>query len=208
MLRQASGHRLHVERRATHLRAILDEILRHLVAKRAEHEIDRVLKEHLVGPHRHRPRQAGMARRKEARLGISRLERARDHLRVAEDVGADLHHRRAAIAAGQRDQVRLRQDARDQHRAPGDALEAENEADLLGKRRSFEVMQDRLVGHGCSLTPCGSASAPRSGACCACRRRRWPRAPRRPRRRCRQNRCRSHGRRTPGSRPWPVCAPD
>ena len=44
--------------------------------------------------------------------GCARLEDARDQLAVAVDVGADLQHRDAPVAAGQRRQLRLRHDRR------------------------------------------------------------------------------------------------
>ena len=75
------------------------------------------------------------------------LQHARDQRRVAPDVGADLQHRRAPVAAGERDQVRLGHDHRDLHRLPRELLVGEHGADLLRERRDGVVMQDR-VGHG------------------------------------------------------------
>ena len=52
---------------------------------------------------------------------------------VAVDVGAHLQHRRAPVAAGERDGVRPRHDHRDDHGAPGNPLGVQHRPRLLGK---------------------------------------------------------------------------
>jgi hypothetical protein len=67
-------------------------------------------------------------------------------LRVAVDIGADLQHRRLAIATGQRHQVGLGHDVGNHDRFPRRFLDAEGDAHLLGERRVRIMMQDE-VGH-------------------------------------------------------------
>ncbi|GCC48713.1 hypothetical protein chiPu_0032752 [Chiloscyllium punctatum] len=90
-----------------------------------------------------------MACRKQRRRWKAPLQFADDDLGVAIDVGTDLHRRRAAVAAGHRHQVRPRHDPGNPHRVPGELLESEDDADLLGERRLVEMMQDRRgLRHG------------------------------------------------------------
>jgi hypothetical protein len=89
----------------------------------------------------------------EARLGMQTLDLSQDKLRVAVDVSADLHDRRAPVAARERKQVRLGQGGRDRDGAPGEALQSEGEPDAFGERRGRIVVQDDVVlGRLC----CGS----------------------------------------------------
>jgi hypothetical protein len=122
--------------------AVGDELLRDLVGERAEDEIDAALKERLVRPHRGGGSEALVSGRIQGRFWKSPLQFADDALGVAIDIGADLHHGGAAVAAGQRHQVRPRHDSRNQHRGPRNALHAEDQADFLRERRLREMMED------------------------------------------------------------------
>jgi hypothetical protein len=73
--------------------------------------------------------------------------RARAMQRVAVDVGADLQHRDAPVAAGELDVIGLGHHHRRRHRPPGQRLAAERQPDLLGIRRQVVVVEDDLV-HG------------------------------------------------------------
>jgi hypothetical protein len=88
------------------------------------------------------PTEALVSVREQGRLVKSPFQLTKDDLRVAIDVGTDLHHRRAPIAPGQRHQIGARHDSRDQHRGPFDVLQAEHDADFFRERRIFEMMQD------------------------------------------------------------------
>jgi len=68
------------------------------------------------------------------RLRVQRIDHAAHQGSVAVDVRADLHEWRAAVATGQGHHVGLGQDRRHDHRTPAHALEAEDEAHLLGER--------------------------------------------------------------------------
>src|SRR5271167_796521 len=70
-----------------------------------------------------------------------------DQRGIAVNVGADLQHRRLAVATGERSQIRLWHDVGNMHRGPGLVLEAEDQSDLLSERRRRIVMQDELL-HG------------------------------------------------------------
>ena len=76
----------------------------------------------------------------QARVGAARA--CGNQLRVAVDIRADLHDRRIAVAAGERREIGLRHDERDQHRSPGKTLVAEHQPDLLGVRRPLVVMEN------------------------------------------------------------------
>src|ERR1700730_4867994 len=97
-LRDCGLHCLDVELGSAQALAIFDEIPRHLVSKRAEHEIHGALKERTVRPHAERPRYAGISSRKQGRRRKTRFQLPDDDLRVAVDVSTDLHRRRATIA--------------------------------------------------------------------------------------------------------------
>src|SRR5712691_3106332 len=90
-------------------------------------------------------RSAIKSRGEQGRLREPAFQLADDALRVAIDVGTDLHHRRAPIAAGQRRQVRTRHDSRDKDGRPCDVLQAEDDTYLFRERRLFEMMQDDRV---------------------------------------------------------------
>ena len=64
---------------------------------------------------------------------MSTLELAQDDLRIAVDVGSDLHHRNLPIAAREGGQLRLRHDYGLVDGEPIEPLDAECDTDLLGK---------------------------------------------------------------------------
>ena len=137
--RQGAGlHRRGVERPAGKLLAVLDEGLRHLDL--AEDDRHRGAEERPVGPEVDRP--AGAVQLMAGAGG----DLGQDHLGVAIDVGADLHHRDAPVAAGERRQVGFRHDRRLDHRMPGKAQEPEQQPGFLRERRVVVVVQDE-VGH-------------------------------------------------------------
>ncbi len=103
-----------------------------------------------------RPRDAKGARREEGRRGKSALDLADNDLRIAENVRPDLHHRRPPVASRQRRQVGPRHDARNAHGFPGEALEPEDEANLLRERGLVEMVQnDRMLHDKIALRICG-----------------------------------------------------
>jgi hypothetical protein len=63
---------------------------------------------------------------------------------VAEDVRADLHHRRASVASGECRQVGFRRQARHLDASPLEILEAQPNADLLGYGRLGIVVKNDL----------------------------------------------------------------
>ena len=134
---------------AAHRGAVLLEILRHQVADLAEDDRDRRLEDLPVGPEADGVGRAAVLRR-QARRREAPLQLAQDDLRIAEHVGADLHHRNLAIAAGQRDKIGFGHDHRLHHRAPRQFLDAERDAHLLRERRIGIIVEDDLVGHGLS----------------------------------------------------------
>ena len=71
-----------------------------------------------------------------------------DQRGVAIHVGPHLRDGCLAVAARERDQVGLGHDDGDLHRGPAQALEAEDEAKLLGKRRAVVVVQDQVRHQG------------------------------------------------------------
>ena len=148
-LRDRGRHGGDVEFGAAQFLAVGDELLRDLVGERAEDEIDAALKERLVRPHRGGGGEALVSVRKQRRLRKTPLQFADDALGVAIDIGADLHHRGAAVASGHRHQVGPRHDSRNQHRGPRHVLQAEDQADLFRERRLREMMQDdgMCAGH-------------------------------------------------------------
>lgn len=112
------------------------------MGKRAEHKADRILKERSIAPHRRRRAETLISLRKQRRLREAPFQLANDALCIAIDIGADLHHRRTAITAGQRHQVGPRHDPRDEHRRPIEVFQAKDDADLFGERRLLEMVQD------------------------------------------------------------------
>ena len=94
--------RVRRERAAGHRRAVLLEVLRNRFTDFAEHHADGGHEEDTISPEGKRVRQAFPVR-KHARAWIAPLQLADDDLRIAENVRANLHHRRLAIAAGERE---------------------------------------------------------------------------------------------------------
>jgi hypothetical protein len=127
---------------AAQLLAVFDEILRHLIGQRAEHQVHGVLEERAVGPHRGGPGDALISRWKQRWLRKAPFQLADDDLGIAINVGADLQHRRAPIAPGQRHQIRPRHDSRNQRRGPFQVLQPEHDTDFFRERRLFEMVQD------------------------------------------------------------------
>jgi len=115
------------------LLAVLAEIFRHLVGEGSEHEINRVLKKGAIAPHAKAPPETAAGVGEKSGEREPAFEFTDDDLGVAKDISADLHGRRAPVAAGHRHQVGARHDPRDQNRGPGDILDAEDDADLLGE---------------------------------------------------------------------------
>jgi hypothetical protein len=93
-----------------------------------------------------RGRKREQLRRHQRRRRLAPIQLARDAAGVAPDIGARLHHRDVAIAARERQQLRLGQVGRLRHRPPGQALQPEREADLFGEGREIVVVQDQF-GH-------------------------------------------------------------
>ena len=88
--------------------ALCDEIGRVQVGVDMGDEAERRHEDVAFRPPGERRRLPFVSAGKQGRLRVELLKLAQDELRVAVDVGADLHHRRAAIAARERDEVRLR----------------------------------------------------------------------------------------------------
>ena len=130
-----------------HLGAVLGETLRQRARIESERHADDRREQRAVEIERQCIRGAGIGAAIQARLWKAPLQLAQDALRVAIDIRADLHHRRLAIAAGQRHEIRFRHDHGDRHGAPRQPLDAQCLAHLLGIRRHGIVMQDD-VGHG------------------------------------------------------------
>ena len=142
--------------RRRHRRAIRAERLQ-VLGRRAGEDVRRAdlhrvgdgrPEERRVGPLGDGLGQAGALARVERRLRREAIDDAAHQERVAVDVGADLHERRAPVAAGQRDDVGLGHDPRHRHRAPRQPLHAEDEAHLLGERRRAVVMEDEIAHAG------------------------------------------------------------
>ena len=153
--------RLVVQRRAPkrgrHRRAIGAERLHRLGrdagedvrdARRLHREGHRGPEQRLVGPLADDRGEAVRRLGIERRLGHEPVDDAAHQRRVAVHVGADLHERRAPVAARQGDDVGLGQHVRHRHRAPVHPLHAEDEAHLLRERRGRVVMEDRRVHRG------------------------------------------------------------
>ncbi len=113
---------------------------------RLEHQRHGVLEQHRVRPAGKGGHDRLLAFRKQRRYRFFRLQAASDQRRVAIDVRTHLQHRRLAIATGERHQLGLGQHPRNDHRTPGETLEAQQQARLLGEGRLPVVMQNQL-GH-------------------------------------------------------------
>ena len=125
--------------------AILGEILRQRIASGTEHNLDRQIKQRTIGPTAQRPQQPLVPRRKQRGRGIVLLQRAQDALAITIDIRADLHHRRAPVAACQNRQHRLGGQPRYLDRAPRQPFDPESYAHLLGHRGLRIIVQDNLV---------------------------------------------------------------
>ena len=132
---------------AHQLPAIFDERLGHRRPDPAEEHRDRGHEQQPIGPEFGREADALGATRKQCRRREHVLETARDELAVAEHVGAALEHGDLAIAARQRDEMRLGHDLRLDDGTPREALVAEAEADRLGERGGVVVVKDQFA-HG------------------------------------------------------------
>jgi hypothetical protein len=96
---------------------------------------------------RHDARCAARAFGVQRGRGCALFEHVGNQGGVAVDVGADLQDRRFPVAARERGEQRLGHDHGDEHAAPGQALVAQDQPDLLGKGRVRVVVEDEL-GHG------------------------------------------------------------
>ena len=86
----------------------------------------------------------------ECRLGVPPVDGPQDQQRVAIDVGADLEDGRAAEPRREWNRIGPRRPDRYLHGAPGQALVAEGETDLLAEGRQIVMMQDQF-GQGSLL---------------------------------------------------------
>ncbi|MNF79521.1 hypothetical protein D3C85_756720 [compost metagenome] len=112
---------------------------------RLEYQAHRMLEHQRVGPLGEAGDIEFLAFGQQRRHGFFRLQTPGDQRGVAIDVGSDLQHRGLAVAAGQGGQIRFGHHRGDQHRAPGQLLEAQHQTRLLGKRRGRVMVQDQLV---------------------------------------------------------------
>jgi len=103
-------------------------------------------KQRAVDPGSHDVRLRGLRHWIQRRIGRHAVQHRADQRRIAIDIGADLHDRRAAVTARERRDIGLGHDRRNFHRAPGQALGAQHEPDFLGKRRRCVLVKDE-VGH-------------------------------------------------------------
>ena len=120
---------LHVE----HPRAVFEKARRkhrRAHADRPHREPEQLL---LPRAEHHAEREAVV--RKQRRLRMQAVDRARDQIGVAVDVGADLEHRGLAVSTGQRGKIGLRHQHRNEDRTPRQALHAET-------RRIFSAYGD------------------------------------------------------------------
>jgi endonuclease I len=115
---------------------------RKAVAVQSEHQAERRGEQVAIGPCGDHLREAGCARRIKAWTREAMLQFAQDAPCVAKEVGADLHHRNPAIAAGERSQIGFRRHARLNDGAPVQPLDPEGRADFFRERRARIVMQD------------------------------------------------------------------
>src|SRR6185295_2971882 len=127
-------HGFDVEFGSAQLLAVLAEVFRYLVGESAEHEIHGVLKKSAIAPHAKAPSETAAGVGEKSGKREAAFEFTDDDLGVAIDIGPDLQYRSAPVTAGHRHQVRTWHDARDQHRAPGEPLDAEHDAHFFGER--------------------------------------------------------------------------
>ena len=110
-----------------------------------------------VSPLRQNTRQRVDSSRVKGGRRLQALQNIADQGGVAINVSTDLQERRSAVATGERDDVRFRQDGRHDHRPPGQTFKAQHQAHFFCKWRRRKMMQDQL-SHG--LTSVG----PRRGS--------------------------------------------
>ena len=127
------------------LRRHLGEAQRHRLG--LEHQRHGMLEQDRVSPLRQQADIELLTFGQQRRGCLLGFQAASDQRGIAVDVGANLQHRRLAVAAGQRGEIGLGHQWRDHHRTPGQLLEAQHQAGLLGKRRGRVVMKDQLM-HG------------------------------------------------------------
>ena len=113
---------LEVELASHQLRTVLGESFRQRLRAEAERHADDRREQSAIEIERQGVRRARVAAAIEARLGKTALQLAQDQLRIAIDVGADLHHRRLAVAARQRCEIGLRHDHGNRHGPPRQAM--------------------------------------------------------------------------------------
>ncbi|MNZ48759.1 hypothetical protein D3C78_665100 [compost metagenome] len=113
---------------------------------RLEHQAHRMLEHHRVSPGREAGGDHFPAFREERRQGLFLLKTPRNQGRIAIDIRADLQYRGPAITASQRGEVRFWHHWRNVDRAPGQALEAQQQACLFREWGSRVMMKNQL-GH-------------------------------------------------------------
>ena len=111
---------------------------------RLEHQADRMAEHHRVGPGGKSRRDHFPALGEQPRGGLFLLQAASDQGGVTVDIGTDLQHRGFPVATGQRGQIGFWHDRRDMYRAPGQALETQQQAGLFGKGRRRVVVKNQL----------------------------------------------------------------
>ncbi|MNI54133.1 hypothetical protein D3C73_1090140 [compost metagenome] len=129
----------------------LDRFRRHIAEThryrfRLEHQADRMLEHHRIGPRREGRGDHFLPLGEERRQGFFLLKATGDHGGVAIDVRTDLQHRSLAITTGQGGEIGLGHHGRDRHRAPGQPLETQEQPGFFGKRGRRVMMQNQL-GH-------------------------------------------------------------
>ena len=150
LLQRHPAHRAVGEQLRAVLAEHLNELLGHLGETQRhgfglEDQAHGIQKQYRVGPLSKRRRSELLTFGEQRRSGLLRFQPTSDQRRVAVDIGADLQHRRTPVAPGQRGEIRLGHDRRDHHRTPGQLLESEHQARLLGEGRGGIVVQDQLV---------------------------------------------------------------
>jgi len=89
--------------------------------------------------------------RVDRRLGKAALKFFADPFRVTKDIGPDLESGGAAVAPGEGQVIRFGQDRRNVDRPPGQALEPQDQADLLGIIGEVVVVKNQFCRHLLSL---------------------------------------------------------
>ncbi|MCY1274571.1 hypothetical protein D9M70_231960 [compost metagenome] len=109
----------------------LGETQRHGVG--LEHQGHGVLEHHRVHPEGETGDIEFLAFREQRRGRLLHFQAAGDQRGVAVDIGAHLQHRGLAVAPGEGGEIRLGHHRRNHHRTPGQLLEAQHQAGLLGE---------------------------------------------------------------------------